>query len=81
MNKKLFFFFIILFVFAACNNNNDDKKVASASTSGKPEIQPQVKRLMAEVKQHPDSTGLRFQLATSLDSIGSYKEALSQIDS
>ncbi|MGN6617036.1 MAG: tetratricopeptide repeat protein [Ilyomonas sp.] len=81
MNKKVFFFFIILFAFAACNNNNDDKKAASASASAKPEIPPQVKRLMEEVKQHPDSSGLRFKLATSLDSIGSYKEALGQMDS
>lgn len=41
---------------------------------------PALKNLYKQVKQHPDSTGLRLKLVYTLDSLNVYKEALQQID-
>lgn len=40
-----------------------------------------VKSLVQRVSQYPDSASLRLQLATALDSIGAFKEAVAQMDS
>ena len=41
---------------------------------------PYILSLFADVKQHPDSTGRRLQLAFALDSIGAFTAALKQMD-
>lgn len=77
MNGKSLLILSVIFFVTACTNNNAN----TTNDSNKNEIPAQVKQLTEAVKQHPDSSGLRFQLATSLDSIGAYKDALNQMDS
>lgn len=65
--------FTILF---SCKGN--DK--TAAEQKEKP-LAPEVVNMIQQVKQHPDSTGLRLKLAVALDSSAHYKEALAQMDS
>src|SRR5689334_17212439 len=75
----------LLILLVACNTS--DKKSSTVIDSAKggninaikpyPEF---VQKLMTDVQQQPDSTGLRFKLAGALDSIGAYTKALQQMD-
>lgn len=64
----------------ACNNNGQRKQPnnASAANNALPAL---VQELTEQVKLHPDSVGVRLRLATVLDSIGQYKQAVTQVDS
>jgi tetratricopeptide (TPR) repeat protein len=81
MTKLKLFAILLLTLLVACNGNNDqtpNKDSAAQTTKPYPDY---VQDLFSAVKQQPDSTGLRFKLATALDSIGAYKPALEQMDS
>jgi tetratricopeptide (TPR) repeat protein len=79
MKKAVFFIVIVSIILFSCNTSTDNKKEdhVSATTKLYPE---NVRSLFAQLKQNPDSTGLRLLLATALDSVGAYKEALQQMD-
>jgi tetratricopeptide (TPR) repeat protein len=68
MKKVLLMLFIASFLLA-CNGNKD--KVAEGNY---------VEDLKAQVKGYPDSIQLQLILVDALDSLGRYKEALSEID-
>lgn len=73
--KKLIFIFIISSFIVACTNN--DK-------AGAPVDQAKLKvigDLSKQVKENPDSAGLRMKLVNSFDSLKMYKEAIAQTDS
>lgn len=59
----------IALVLAACNGNKD--KVAAGNY---------IEGLKAQVKDHPDSIELQLNLVDALDSLGMYKEALTELD-
>lgn len=79
MNKGFLLFFLAVLSFSCSDKKADNK--SEKAVQFKDDMPPQVKQLMESVKQHQDSAGLRFQLATSLDSIGYYKDASDQMDS
>lgn len=62
--------------FISCKGKSDTKGDKNAGA-----LSPAITRMMQQVKEHPDSTGLRLQLAGILDSATLYKEALAQMDS
>jgi len=64
----------IVFV-VACGDN--DRNAAQNN----PDQQQIMEKLTAELKQYPDSAGLRMRLINSLDSLQMYKEAIAQADS
>lgn len=67
------------FFLFSCKNDSDSKM----SADGKKEIvySDELKDLMKTLAATPDSNGLRFKIATILDSIGDYPAALAQMDS
>lgn len=69
-------FLMVSAAFFSCNGKNEasDNKENSV-------LSAQTERMIQMVKQHPDSSGLRLQLAAMLDSAAHYQEALSQMDS
>jgi len=79
MKKAAFLIIIVSIIISSCNTSSNKNDISEAKNSVKtyPE---NVQRLLAQVTQKPDSTGLRLLLATALDSIGAYKEALQQMD-
>jgi tetratricopeptide (TPR) repeat protein len=79
MKKAAFLIIIVSIIISSCNTPSDKNNLSEAKNHVKtyPE---NVQRLLAQLKQKPDSTGLRLLLATALDSIGAYKEALQQMD-
>src|SRR5690242_5158630 len=86
MTRSKIFFSFLLLTLLACNTSTEKNSISdSSSTSTRksntaksyPEI---VRSLYAQVKQNPDSTGLRLKLASALDSIGEYNQALLQMD-
>ncbi len=82
MMKKLFPLLMVAvlgFVIFSCKN----KEEKTTENSGKKEIvyTDELKDLMKLLESKPDSNGLRFKIATTMDSIGDYKAALSQMDS
>src|SRR4051794_21250386 len=85
MKIKIFPLFLLWFFFV-CNTSTEKKSQGdtSTTTSKKSNAQksyPQiVQSLYTQIKQNPDSAGLRLKLASALDSIGGYKEALLQMD-
>lgn len=82
MTKLKWLIALLLIAFAACNETEKGKNTNSDSSSNSPQPIPgYVQALMAAAKQYPDSTGLHLRLATSLDSIGQYKQALIEMDS
>src|SRR4051812_38133645 len=79
--KKIIFLIVIVIIIFSCNTSTDNKNEnISASKNNKKSYPENIQRLSALLKQNPDSTGLRLLLATALDSIGSYEEALIQMD-
>src|SRR3954469_10023756 len=86
MTKIKIFTPFLLLLFFACNTSTDknspgDTSNISSKKSNTPKSYPEiVQSLYAQVKQNPDSTGLRLKLASALDSISAYKEALMQMD-
>jgi len=82
---KIFFSFVLLLLFA-CNTSTEknaanDSSNTSIKKSNVPKTYPAiVQSLYDQVKQKPDSTGLRLKLASALDSIGAYNQALLQMD-
>jgi tetratricopeptide (TPR) repeat protein len=64
---------------AACGSNTTEKEKKNTGTpAGLPEA---IVQLQQQVSRYPDSTGLRWQLAMNLDSLGHYQEAIAQMDS
>jgi tetratricopeptide (TPR) repeat protein len=72
---------IVILLLAACNNVQEQNTASNNKSETVKPYPDEVAFLLAQVKQHPDSTGARLRLATALDSIGVYKEALLQMDS
>lgn len=58
---------LLLLALIACNNNTIDEKINQSKV---------IDALQAQLKQHPDSTGLLLQLAMTFDSIGAPAKAL-----
>ncbi|MFP5042009.1 tetratricopeptide repeat protein [Parasediminibacterium sp. JCM 36343] len=69
---------LLVVFFIGCKNNTDQKNPPAANGTTTPTY---VANLGKAVQQKPDSTGLRFNYVTALDSIGNYKQALAQLDS
>jgi tetratricopeptide (TPR) repeat protein len=73
------FIIIISIVLFACNSNN--------SSTGKTDsiqhdpLKLVIENMQKQLKEFPDSPGLRLQYAFALDSLKMYKEALDQMDS
>lgn len=80
MKYLLIFLFVAVSVIA-CNSAEPGKDAPETPGQTATEIPVALQTLMQSVEQHPDSTGLRLQLAAGLDSIGRYREALQQMDS
>jgi tetratricopeptide (TPR) repeat protein len=81
MNLKVVLLFcgLILSATIACNNN--DLKNMHTTQKNAVEYPEEVTNLMKQVTQHPDSVGLRLQLANAFNSLGAYKQAIAQMDS
>ena len=80
--KKHFFYVLLLMAFlVSCSNEEKKRDVGSNNQKKVKEITPEVAALQQEVKQHPDSAGLRLKLAISLDSLHLFRPALTQMDS
>jgi tetratricopeptide (TPR) repeat protein len=76
---------LVLFFLVACTSNNKPSISGSSNKTTKTPIAsstypPYILSLFSDVKQHPDSTGRRLQLAFALDSIGMFSEAMAQMD-
>lgn len=65
-----------IMLLAACTGKKD-----KTGEGNEQNLAPVVDKMEKLLKQHPDSTGLRLQLAVLYDSVANYKEALSQMDS
>jgi len=76
--KKIFPAVIITAVLISSCNDNKDKVATKNSTTTLPAY---TNYLTSQLKEHPDSAGLRFKLVNSLDSAGAYQQALTQVDS
>lgn len=74
-----FVFTALLFLLMACNTT--DKKNNLLSVSSDKQMPQHVMDLMQQVKQKPDSMGLRLLLVDALDSLTNYSAALAQMDS
>jgi tetratricopeptide (TPR) repeat protein len=78
MKKARFLIIVVSIIFFSCNTSPSNKNEHNASEA---KAYPEnIQRLLILLKQSPDSTGLRLLLATALDSIGAYKDALRQMD-
>src|SRR5215471_2887849 len=76
---------LLLILLFACNTSTDKTSTTDSNTSIKKmsdvnTYPPYILSLFADVKQHPDRTGRRLQLAFALDSIGAFTAALKQMD-
>ncbi|MFT4155128.1 tetratricopeptide repeat protein [Parafilimonas sp.] len=67
-------------IFFSCNSN-DTSSSAKKYDSIKNALQPLIESMEKQLKEYPDSAGLRLQYAFTLDSVKMYKEALAQMDS
>ncbi len=76
-NKIIFLIFFIVLI--ACNSNNSSDTNKEIKSATKISENPALKNLYQKVQQHPDSTGLRLQLAYMLDSLNEHKKALQQL--
>lgn len=82
MTKLKLFAPVLLLVFTCCNNNGHETSKNRDSTKANGKSYPDyIEVLFAQVKQQPDSAGLRLKLVAALDSVGAYKPALEQLDS
>lgn len=72
---KRWIFIFSLFVVFSCRENEENKIAED------PNKLTVVNHLTDEIKNHPDSAGLRLKLIRSLDSLEMYKEAILQTDS
>ncbi|MCW3114097.1 MAG: tetratricopeptide repeat protein [Segetibacter sp.] len=73
--KKWILIFVLPAFFISCGEN--DKKVVRED-SGQMQL---IENLKKQVKDNPDSAGLRMKLINSFDSLKMYKEAIEQTDS
>jgi tetratricopeptide (TPR) repeat protein len=80
MKKTIFLIIIVSTVVFSCNNSNNKNENGAVAKSNIKAYPENVQRLLALLKENPDSTGLRLLLAMALDSIKAYKEALWQMD-
>ncbi len=83
MKNVSFLIIIVSIILFSCNTSTENKNENNSSATAKNAAKsyPQnVQSLFAQLKQNPDSTGLRLLLASALDSIGAYKEAFRQMD-
>jgi tetratricopeptide (TPR) repeat protein len=71
---KIWMAISVVLIFTLSCRENDKKTI----TSNAKQITDQLK---SEIKQYPDSAGLRMQLINTFDSLKMYKEAISQTDS
>jgi tetratricopeptide (TPR) repeat protein len=76
--KKIFFLALIAYLFFACNSS--DRKSQQAADSANHASEQYLNTFAVQVKNAPDSVGLRLQYAFALDSLGKYKEALQQMN-
>jgi tetratricopeptide (TPR) repeat protein len=67
-----------LLIFTACRN---EPKNTTPDVLKKSEMPENVQQLFNQLDRHPDSMGLRLRLIDALDSLGAYKQAMSQMDS
>jgi tetratricopeptide (TPR) repeat protein len=73
--KKLIFIFIATSFIISCGEN--EKKVSAADMV----TLRQIDNLSKQVKENPDSAGLRMKLVNSFDSLKMFKEAIAETDS
>ncbi len=78
--KYLFFIIIICSVISACHNNQNDV-TANKTGPAKNAMMYLIDSMQKQLKEYPDSAGLRLQYAFALDSMNMHKEALIQMDS
>lgn len=78
--KKLLFLICVSGVLFACHNT-DQSASAKKDDSVKNALRPLLESIEKQLKEYPDSAGLRLQYAFTLDSVKMYKEALAQMDS
>lgn len=78
--KKLFIFLFTGSFLFACNNSNTSSSTTK-NDSLKNALQPLISSMQQQLKQYPDSAGLRLQYAFILDSVNMHKAALVQMDS
>jgi tetratricopeptide (TPR) repeat protein len=76
MMKPFIAILLILFMCYACQTEQDNN---SADTNAK-RFEAYIQMLGAQVAQHPDSIGLRLQLAAAYDSAGEFSKAFIQMD-
>ena len=73
--KVLIALLIATFLLSSCNQNNDKK--SNTITNEYPQ---NIKILLQQIKQKPDSVGLRLLLINAFDSINNYHDAIMQMD-
>lgn len=80
---KQWHLFLLATLLFACNSNKDKTPGSSADqpAAKKEAIPAAVTLLYKSVAHYPDSMGLRLKLVDALDSTGSYRPALAQLDS
>jgi tetratricopeptide (TPR) repeat protein len=76
--KAILFFILLACITFGCGN---DESKSGKEDSARNALLPVIENMQQQLKQFPDSAGLRLQYAFLLDSIGQYKEALQQTDS
>ncbi len=74
MKKYILVLILSAFTISCGQNDETTKRVTPGQTLF-------INSLKRQVQQNPDSAGLRMQLVNALDSVGMYKEAISQTDS
>jgi tetratricopeptide (TPR) repeat protein len=68
----------LILLLAACGNDSAPKSPESLT---KDQMPARIQQLYSSIDQKPDSVGLRLKLVDALDSLGAYKQALTQMDS
>lgn len=86
MTKSKIIISFLLILFVACNTSteknasNDSSNISTKKLNAPKPFPEIVQSLYTQVKQNPDSAGLRLKLASALDSVGAFNEALLQMD-
>lgn len=75
MRNKCLLIFVCILVVGACNNNDTNKKAKPTKDAAF------IKKMAKAVAEHRDSSGLRFNYISALDSVGAYKAAIAEMDS